>query len=141
MLRTHIAARMVVSVPTRRLPLAAWSVWLLAALILAAVALPAEAQEFMATGSYIGNGLDTRAITGVGFAPDLVIIKTEHSKEAIIKTANMPDGLSKKMLFEVILAAGEMEIESLVHLCCARVATLIKGKSPDEIRAVLSPES
>ena len=30
------------------------------------------------TGVYIGNGVDNRQITGLGFHPDLVIIKSIH---------------------------------------------------------------
>ena len=29
----------------------------------------------MLTGTYVGNGVDNRPITGLGFQPDLVIIK------------------------------------------------------------------
>jgi len=37
-------------------------------------------------------------------------------------------------LFEVILAANYMHIESLQDLTCQTVANMIKGKTPDEIR-------
>ena len=48
--------------------------------------------------------------------------------------------LSKKMIFQVILGANYMDVPSLLHLGCAKIATLIKGKSPDEIRAILSED-
>ena len=37
-------------------------------------------------------------------------------------------------LFDIILAANYLDIKSLLDLSCAKVATLIKGKSPEEIR-------
>ena len=37
-------------------------------------------------------------------------------------------------LFELIVAANYMDIKSLLDLGCAKVATLIKGKSPEDIR-------
>ena len=49
--------------------------------------------------------------------------------------------LSKKMIFQVILGANYMDVPSLLHLGCAKIATLIKGKSPDEIRTILSDDS
>jgi len=48
--------------------------------------------------------------------------------------------LSKKMIFQVILGANYMDIPSLLHLGCAKIATMIKGKSPDEIRSILSDD-
>jgi S-phase kinase-associated protein 1 len=34
----------------------------------------------------------------------------------------------------LLLAANYLDIKSLIELCCAKVATMIKGKSPEEIR-------
>jgi S-phase kinase-associated protein 1 len=49
--------------------------------------------------------------------------------------------MSKKMIFQVILGANYMDLPSLLHLGCAKIATLIKGKSPDEIKTILSDDS
>lgn len=38
------------------------------------------------------------------------------------------------MLFELILAANYMDIKYLLDLTCAKVASMIKGKTPDQIR-------
>ncbi len=43
----------------------------------------------VATGSYAGNNADNRAITGVGFQPDLVIIQSQDSQHPIVKTSAM----------------------------------------------------
>ncbi len=51
--------------------------------------------------------------------------------------ADFIDKLTKKEVFGIILSANYMDIKSLLHLGCAYVATLIKGKSPDEIRKEL----
>merc|ERR1711981_1397906 len=50
------------------------------------------------------------------------------------------DAFDKKTIFEIILAANYMDIKSLLHLGCAKIATLIKGKSPEEIKKILSED-
>lgn len=42
--------------------------------------------------------------------------------------------IEQELLFELILAANYMDIKSLLDLTCAKVASMIKGKSPEEIR-------
>jgi S-phase kinase-associated protein 1 len=42
------------------------------------------------------------------------------------------------MLFELILAANYMDIKPLLDLTCATVASMIKGKTPDDIRATFN---
>lgn len=42
--------------------------------------------------------------------------------------------LDQETLFELILAANYMDIKPLLDLTCATVASLIKGKSPEDIR-------
>jgi len=47
---------------------------------------------------------------------------------------------TKAVIFEIILGANYMDIKSLLHLGCAKIATLIKGKSPEEIKQILSTD-
>ena len=42
--------------------------------------------------------------------------------------------VEQEMLFELILAANFMDIKSLLDLTCAKVASMMKGKTPEEIR-------
>ena len=42
------------------------------------------------------------------------------------------------LLFELILAANYMDIKPLLDLTCATVASMIKGKSPEEIRSTFN---
>ena len=49
--------------------------------------------------------------------------------------------MNKKTIFQVILGANYMDIPSLLHLGCAKIATLIKGKSPEEIKHILADDS
>ena len=51
------------------------------------------------------------------------------------------DPMKKKMIFQVILGANYMDIPSLLHLGCAKIATLIKGKSPEEIKSILAEDT
>merc|ERR1711964_190408 len=46
----------------------------------------------------------------------------------------------KKVIFQIILGANYMDIKSLLHLGSAKIATLIKGKSPEEIVKVLADD-
>lgn len=61
-----------------------------------------------------------------------------------LKSSNMKDvvpawdaafvEVEQDMLFELILAANYMDIKSLLDLTCAKVASMIKGKTPEDIR-------
>ena len=42
--------------------------------------------------------------------------------------------IDKEILFELILAANYMDIRSLLDLCCAKVASMIRGKTVEQIR-------
>jgi len=48
--------------------------------------------------------------------------------------ANFVGTMDQEMLFELILAANYMDIKSLIDLTLAKVASMIKGKTPQEIR-------
>jgi S-phase kinase-associated protein 1 len=64
--------------------------------------------------------------------------------EKPLKSANMKEvvsdwdaefvDLDQERLFEVILAANYMDIKPLLDLACAKTASLIKGKTPEQIR-------
>jgi len=45
--------------------------------------------------------------------------------------------LKKQDVFALILAANYLDIKSLLHLGCVRIAAMIKGKSPEEIKRIL----
>jgi hypothetical protein len=49
------------------------------------------------SGDYTGNGAATQAITGVGFQPDVIIIKCDDNSAPIICTSTMTAGYSKDM--------------------------------------------
>jgi len=64
--------------------------------------------------------------------------------EKPLKSPNMAEVVSQwdaefvdvdqELLFELILAANYMDIKSLLDLSCAKVASMIKGKNPEQIR-------
>lgn len=61
-----------------------------------------------------------------------------------LKSSNMAEAVSQwdadyvdvdqELLFELILAANYMDIKPLLDLTCAKVASMIKGKTPEQIR-------
>jgi S-phase kinase-associated protein 1 len=46
--------------------------------------------------------------------------------------------LDQSALYELTLAANFMDIKPLLDLCCARIASFIKGKTPEQIRTNLN---
>jgi uncharacterized repeat protein (TIGR01451 family) len=62
--------------------------------------------SWMATGIYTGNGQASHAITGIGFAPDLLIIKGGLAEATMVRTATMPDGYAKPLGHNHPLASG-----------------------------------
>jgi YD repeat-containing protein len=66
--------------------------------IVAAVAVfrPAYAVQ-TAVGSYVGDGVIGHALTGVGFAPNAVIIKGDNGQQAVMRTATMTGDASKHL--------------------------------------------
>jgi len=47
-------------------------------------------------------------------------------------------GEDRQLLYDLILAANFMDIKGLLHLGCAKVASLIKGQPLEKIREILS---
>lgn len=68
---------------------------ILAIVLLLLIAPPVEAAQRVAYGSYVGNGFITRQISGVGFEPDFVMVKATTSRNAVVRLASMPWGMSK----------------------------------------------
>jgi len=54
--------------------------------------------------------------------------------------ADFANNMTKRELFQITLVANYIDCQSLMHLMCAKIATLIKGKSPEEIKRILSEQ-
>src|SRR5262245_29778084 len=77
-----------------------------AAVLAAAFLFPATAQAQMRTGSYVGDGLDNRRITGLGFQPAVVLIKADTGQTAVMRTSTMAGDLSKDLTSTTALTAN-----------------------------------
>lgn len=49
--------------------------------------------------------------------------------------------IDQELLIELIMAANYLNIKDLLDLTCAKVASMIKGKSPEEIRQMFNIEN
>jgi hypothetical protein len=49
----------------------------------------------LATGSYVGSGVDDRQIAGIGFQPDVVIIKAATNQAGVMRTSTMSGDRAK----------------------------------------------
>src|SRR5919109_1842946 len=60
----------------------------------------------LATGSYTGNGTDNRSITGIGFQPDVVIVKGNAFGVAVLRSSTMSGDASKPLAGTTALTAN-----------------------------------
>jgi hypothetical protein len=60
----------------------------------------------MATGTYAGNSVNNRAITGLGFQPDVVIVKGNSAVEAVARTSTMTGDATKPLIGATGLTAN-----------------------------------
>lgn len=63
----------------------------------------------LATGSYVGNGVDNRAIAGAGFQPSVVIVKGNNAQVAVIRTSTMAGDASKPAVGALALASNGIQ--------------------------------
>jgi len=56
-----------------------------------------HAQMKVLSGSYVGDGTDNRAITGLGFQPDVVIVKGDTNRDAYCRTSTMTGDNTKTL--------------------------------------------
>ena len=68
-------------------------------------------QRGMASGTYTGNATDARQIAGLGFRPDIVIVKSTAAQGAAIRTRTMSGDQTKPV--SGATAIGTNRIESL----------------------------
>lgn len=61
-------------------------------------------------------------------------LKTSNLEEVVSQWDAAFVDVEQDKLFELILAANYLDIKSLLDLTCAKVASMIKGKTPEEIR-------
>jgi hypothetical protein len=62
----------------------------------------------VASGSFTGNGTAGRAITGLGFTPDLVIVKGNTTQLAVARTSTMTGDATKPLATAVAPGTGQI---------------------------------
>jgi len=80
--------------------------WLIAALVILA---PHAVSAQVLSGSYTGDGVDGRAIDGIGFQADVIIVKGDAAQVGVIRTSTMAGDNSKPMTGGTALAANLIE--------------------------------
>ena len=64
----------------------------------------------MQTGSYVGDGTDARGITGLGFQPDFIIIKSESAAySTVVRTSSMTGDATKALVGGLPIFADGIE--------------------------------
>jgi len=62
-------------------------------------------------------------------------LKSTNMKELVDRfDAAFVDDIDQDTLFKLLLAANYMDVKSLLGLICAKVASMMKGKTADQIR-------
>ena len=65
-------------------------------------------------------------------------LKSEHLSDVVSEWDSKFVDVDHELLFELILAANYMDIKSLLDLTCAKVASMMKNKTPEEIRKLFN---
>jgi len=61
-------------------------------------------------------------------------LKSKEMKEVVSQRAAEFMDVEQEIIFELILAANYMDIKPLLDLSCAKVASMIKGRTAEQIR-------
>lgn len=96
-----------------------------------------EHQMFVKTQKAEGTGTEgevstTKDVTGM--LDDEKKKKLDEFNSTFFSTTNM----DQPTLFEVILAANYLDMNLLLNSACGTVASMIRGRTPDEIRATFA---
>jgi S-phase kinase-associated protein 1 len=65
-------------------------------------------------------------------------LKSADMKEVVSEWDAEFVSVENEKLFELILAANYMDVKDLLDLTCAKVASMCKGKTPEEIRVTFN---
>ena len=68
-----------------------------------------QAGMLLASGSYTGDGVNNSSITGLGFQPDVVIIKGNNAQPASTRTSTMTGDASKQLSSNPALATNRIQ--------------------------------
>lgn len=95
--------------------------------------------------NFIEFGEGPSGAAGVAASPAAALSQPTGSPSSASSAASLaaaaasaPSAAAQEFLFKLLLAANYLNIRPLLGLCCAKVASLMKGRTPDQIRAVFN---
>lgn len=68
-------------------------------------------------------------------------LRSSNMEECVTKWYSEFINLPKEEVFSLVMAANYLDNKQLLELCCAKVATFIKGRTPEEIRSLFEIEN
>lgn len=81
------------------------------------------------------NGVAPPDISKPLISSNMNDVTTEWCASFLVKYAK-----KKSFLYDLVNASNYLDIQSLLHLCCAKIASLIKGTQLDKIKDVLNED-
>ncbi|KAL6603117.1 hypothetical protein ACP70R_043478 [Stipagrostis hirtigluma subsp. patula] len=96
----------------------------------------AEAASAAATAAEAAGGSNAATSeAGSSSGAPTATATSESSSEDELKSFDKAFiDVDQAMLYDLLLASNYLEVKGLLDLCCQKVADMIKGKSPEEIR-------
>merc|ERR1712000_803689 len=104
----------------------------------------AETLNYICNYLEMVNGRKPKPITKPIRTKEIVQCVHEHDRadgEWIEGIYTNPEVDGKEVVFDIMLAANSMDIKPLLHLGACKIATLIKGQSPEAIKEILGGDA
>ena len=99
-----------------------------------------QAGMLLASGSYTGNGANNSSITGLGFQPDVVIIKGNNAQLTFIRTSTMTGDASKQLSSNPALVTNRIQsLDADGFTLCRLFHIQGPNRQPQDLGPIPSP--